>query len=238
MFCENCNVEIPPAWKKVISSNVCPECGGSILSDNTKKIIDELKAALERMPNDPEGLAGWIMSTYDLTPKGEVKPTKFYGKPSKNYVEEEAPIKIRTNAAVEGFMERAGVNKIQTNPKMAALAKAINEINDEPAEDLEVDEESEDVRAEEEAQYLINKIKSNKKISMKEVMAQSTGDTYIDPTLPPLSEDQKEDVKSIIEAAYAMPVIPKLEADRMKRIQAQEDVAAGVHRKGMIKRAF
>ena len=78
MFCEQCKIEIPPAWKLVIIKNECPACGEKIMSDASKQLLDELKEAMSKMPNDPEGLAGWLLSNYKLVKIGDwVRKTKW-----------------------------------------------------------------------------------------------------------------------------------------------------------------
>jgi hypothetical protein len=43
-----------------------------------KDLLDELTAAMERMPNDPQGVAGWLMSNYRLQKIGDGAPTEHF----------------------------------------------------------------------------------------------------------------------------------------------------------------
>jgi len=83
MKCMTCQVDIPPTFKDAIQNNKCPSCGQAIYTDEMKSLITEIREALEKMPNDPEGLAGWIVSNYNLTKVGDASPATFYG-PKKN----------------------------------------------------------------------------------------------------------------------------------------------------------
>lgn len=124
MFCENCKVEIPPAWKKVIQSNECPACGKEIMTDKTKELLDEIKQAMERMPNDPEGLSGWLVSNYKMVKIGDASPTTFYG-PNNRQAKTQA--NISQGNTVDDYLRRAGMDKHIGKPsKMQALVNRMN----------------------------------------------------------------------------------------------------------------
>ncbi len=126
MNCSECNVDIPPAWKHSYESNHCPSCGGKIFDDRSVDLMKELKEAMEKMPNDPQGLAGWLLSNYRMEKVGDGEPTGFYG--SKQQVTAKGadgqPLKVAPNR-LQQFLKNAGVK--QTEPaRMANLAKQIN----------------------------------------------------------------------------------------------------------------
>lgn len=80
MKCMSCGAPISPAFKSAIQNNICPACGGEIMNEATLELLDELKDALEEMPNDPEGLAGWLLSNYEMRKIGTGEPVgQFYG---------------------------------------------------------------------------------------------------------------------------------------------------------------
>jgi hypothetical protein len=81
MKCSSCFVEIPPTFLAAIRSGVCPSCNGQIMPPEFKLIYDEIRQTMSQMPNDPDGLAGWLLSNYHLEkidPEKEVEPAKFY----------------------------------------------------------------------------------------------------------------------------------------------------------------
>ena len=84
MKCDSCEVDIPPAWANVIAKNICPNCEGAIMSDGTIELMTGLKEALEKMPNDPQGIAGWLLSNYQMRKIGDGAPTDFIGVKPKN----------------------------------------------------------------------------------------------------------------------------------------------------------
>jgi hypothetical protein len=81
----NCGVDIPPTFLGSLASNQCPGCLKQIYSDETKQLMDELADAMAKMPNDPQGIAGWLLSNYQFRKIGDGKPVdKFFGGNSAN----------------------------------------------------------------------------------------------------------------------------------------------------------
>ena len=74
----SCSVEIPPNFKSAIQNNLCPSCNGPIMSDPALELLDEIKEAFQKMPNDPEGLAGWLLSNYEMRKIGSAEPVQFF----------------------------------------------------------------------------------------------------------------------------------------------------------------
>lgn len=78
MKCINCGIEVPSNFKSAIKSNICPSCGKSIMSEDLQSIVIELSEAISKMSNDPEGLAGWLVSNFSMQKIGEALPVDFY----------------------------------------------------------------------------------------------------------------------------------------------------------------
>jgi hypothetical protein len=77
----SCGANIPPEWVNAIQRNECPGCGGEIMSGPTQELLKDLTEALERMPNDPQGVAGWLLSNYRFQKMGSGEPVeKFHRK--------------------------------------------------------------------------------------------------------------------------------------------------------------
>jgi hypothetical protein len=77
----SCGANIPPEWVNAIQSNICPGCGGEIMNTATQELLQELTEAIKKMPNDPQGIAGWLMSNYRFQKMGDGKPVeKFHRK--------------------------------------------------------------------------------------------------------------------------------------------------------------
>ncbi len=79
--CQSCQIEIDPKYVAALRQNVCPGCNESIMSDESKVLMDELREVMAKMPNDPDGLAGWLLSNYYLEkidPDKNIEPAEFH----------------------------------------------------------------------------------------------------------------------------------------------------------------
>ena len=76
MRCMSCGADIPPQWVKAIETNSCPGCGGEIMGSATQDLLKELTDAMTRMPNDPQGIAGWLLSNYRFQKMGAAEPVE------------------------------------------------------------------------------------------------------------------------------------------------------------------
>lgn len=125
IICKSCNAEIPPAFVHAIQSGACPGCGSALFSEKDKELLDELTIAMEKMPNNPQGVAGWLISNYRFTKIGDAVPTeKFHVKGQKQQLDED-------NNPSNKFLQRTNVYKNiaatqnKTNNKLAAMAAVI-----------------------------------------------------------------------------------------------------------------
>lgn len=145
MNCDSCGVDIPPAWSNVIARNLCPNCNGPIMSDGTIELMTGLKNALEQMPNDPQGIAGWLLSNYQMRKIGDGVPTEFIGvkpKASNGQIVNVDGIKIAASP-LERFQKLAGV-KVQPSEKYKALISEINGVLDDKKDEPEQESSNED----------------------------------------------------------------------------------------------
>lgn len=81
MRCVSCGEDIPPKWVAVIEKNICPSCDGPIMTEDAIQLRDELADALARMPNDPQGITGWILSNYRVQKIGKAEPVEKFNRP-------------------------------------------------------------------------------------------------------------------------------------------------------------
>jgi len=125
MRCVKCQTEIPPEWKAAIKSNICPACGGELMNDSMQELLRELSKALEAMPNDPEGIAGWLLSNYELRKIGTGEPVnEFYG--SQRKVPQGKDLVVNENR-IQQFLKQAGVKPKKTQADYASLAQQIRD---------------------------------------------------------------------------------------------------------------
>ena len=264
MICITCKASIPPAWVACIQTNICPGCGGVIMDDSAKELLTQLREAMAKMPNDPEGLAGWLMSTYDLFPKGTIEPTTFHRKPiaGQNMSQEsmvDGQVVKWANTPTNQFMKRAGADKILKDPKLAMMAQVINNINSADGQmygggssNVESDpymdqQEEEDTSEQERIAKMAAKARSQgRKLTMKEVLANESNSVEfnIGGNSTPLSEAETELVKHLVggpssedpdmDGLQNLPLI--LQADRLKRLASQRELRFGGS-SGLIKRS-
>lgn len=114
MKCMNCSTEIPPNWVACIQKNICPACGESILDSSGEELLKELTEAMERMPNDPAGVAGWLLSNFFIKKIGSAEPVdEFYGRNNRSKSNSES------NSRLEAIWKNSGVT-----PKTKASLKS------------------------------------------------------------------------------------------------------------------
>jgi hypothetical protein len=152
MKCISCNSPVPPEFKSAIKLNICPACGGAIMNSATLDLLEDIKDALEKMPNDPEGIAGWLLTHYEMRKVGSGEPvSQFYGdNPRQNAPKqstktnqfyqsgsaEEKEDQLRNNPKIaenklQQFLQRANVPQQQQKNK-AFYASMAQQIQDEP----------------------------------------------------------------------------------------------------------
>lgn len=85
MNCMSCGAPIRPEFKASIRTNICPACGKELMNEATLDLLADIKEALEKMPNDPEGIAGWLLANYEMRKVGSGEPVSQFFPPSNNF---------------------------------------------------------------------------------------------------------------------------------------------------------
>jgi hypothetical protein len=152
MKCCNCQTEIPPSFKRALVINQCPACGDKIMNDSMQELLSELKEALARMPNDPEGLAGWLLSNYQLIKIGTGEPVQEFFGQKKTITQE---VNKSNSNRVQEFFKNAGIKKQDKDYK-----SIVDEIK---TGKFELDEESVEVSEDENESYEDDLIKEDVK---------------------------------------------------------------------------
>lgn len=135
MRCCNCGVDIPPEWKGALSVNQCPSCLKQIYNDATKQLMEELADAMAKMPNDPQGIAGWLLSNYRFQKIGDGKPVdKFFGGStqtnSPNQSGSSEVSKFAKNGEAEKYIAKSAELAAKKGGKMAEMASMIQNLPD------------------------------------------------------------------------------------------------------------
>ncbi len=242
MRCMSCEADIPPQWVNAIQSNQCPGCGGEIMNSSAKELLDELTHAIERMPNNPQGVAGWLLSNYQFRKIGSAEPTEqFHTKRARHAAGQgddfdSAGLKIANNP-VQALLKRTDAYKnIQaTRAKLASGARTdkMQQLAAMAAGIAEVDGDLygdglPDVQAGEEEYYDDEDevvIERGPKLSRQ----LATGATLLDATAKPLTPEELSALASSVQTEDddADTAHRVLQAQRLKRLRAQQGVAEG-----------
>lgn len=219
MICESCAVEIPPSFVAVIAKNICPACEKPIMSDETKQLHTDLKEAMERMPNDHEGLAGWLLSHYRLTKVGTGEPTGFH-RPK----EQTVGMKIAPNKTQE-FLKRTGLSKQieQRQNHHRAMVEAINNGNiDEFDEDV-TDEAEEYAESEEHLEAMHNRK------NFKSIAQQIANNSLIlsNQEAPPIITAEQMNLVNSVEDIEINNIPQALQESRLERLRKQKEAIQG-----------
>lgn len=136
MKCKSCGGDNPPEFVWCIQNNTCAGCGEPLFTEPEQELLTELTAAMEQMPNNPQGIVGWLLSNYSVRKIGDAVPVeKFHTK----------GVPVSNETSVESgknpFLERAEAykplmelkNKARSNSKLAQMAANITAIEEEEA---------------------------------------------------------------------------------------------------------
>lgn len=138
MICKSCNADIPPQWVGAIKKNECPGCLGEIMDSSNKNLMDELADAMEKMPNNPQGIVGWLLTNYEFRKigSGEIVE-KFHTKggngtwTNQNGTNKTSEFLTRSQyKGPSGKIAEVIANKAGSNSKIAELAAAISQTTD------------------------------------------------------------------------------------------------------------
>jgi hypothetical protein len=225
MDCINCNANIPPQYVNALSSNICPGCGGQIMSVADRDLLTELRDAMAKMPNDPEGLAGWLLSNYKLHKIGTAEPTSFHRAGQHRQEVNIANIKIADNP-VHKFLQRTGYAK-QLDGGRKRLRDIVSEIDNNVGiynQDYDPNIDLDSGQAED----------YDEEVSQIQPVAQRalTNNSLVTGGGPVLNQDEMEAMSAAISMAGQTVALngdlpPALQLDRLKRLQQQQGVASG-----------
>jgi len=201
MLCNSCNAEIPPAFVKAIKVNICPACDGPIMSDQTIELMAGLKSALEQMPNDAQGIAGWLLSNYRMEKVGTGEPTGFYGISKTPAAKDQNNLKQAKNP-VHKFLKNAGIdpNKQKDYALLAAQINAMEEGNESEPEEIDDSVEDEDPEFTKQAMRTMISPNINKS------------------QMPKFNEPE---IDESLDGLH-----PALHADRLKRLEKQKELSS------------
>ena len=243
MRCMSCGANIPPEWVNAIQRNECPGCGGEIMSGPTQELLKELTEAMERMPNDPQGVAGWLLSNYRFQKMGSGEPVeKFHRKGGGPGNIDESQLKVdptynefikRNNAGeLVARGEQLAKFKHSQNGKIAEFASMIQGVGDPYGDDTvsQAQEGVEDMaNADEQKAYLELKAAGLDPFKATPVGGITDLSQAIDPqdVANLMSQNQEVPLKEEIMLAQSEEGRRYLQRDKFKKLKAQEAVSGG-----------
>ena len=218
MQCMTCQAPIHPEFVHSIKSNICPACGGQMMNDAAQELIKELSEALTKMPNDPQGIAGWLLSHYELRKVGTGEPVnEFYGTQKAAAQQPGHPGVLRVpENRIQKFLKQAGVKRPIKRPE--EYADLVNEIQGVDYGDIDgpiTVSESDDVLPEsQDPEYT----KAVLRAAMNTPSPRRGRSVAVTPGAAGASEDIDQDLSNLH---------PALHEDRMNRLKQQMTVSSG-----------
>ncbi len=244
MRCMSCGADIPPQWVKAIETNSCPGCGGEIMGSATQDLLKELTNAMTQMPNDPQGIAGWLLSNYRFQKIGSAEPVeKFHrkggggGKSSEGFDESNLKVDptynqfIKRNEAENLVARGEQLAKLKHggNSQLAEFASMIQDVGDPYGDDTTVNT-SNDAPPDIEDQRTMMELAS---AGINPFAGAVGGITDMSQAINPrdvqnlLTKEQNGPLKEEIELQQTPAGRAFLQRDQFKRLKAQDAISGG-----------
>lgn len=238
MRCMSCGADIPPQFVHAIATNTCSGCGGEIMNEASKELLKELSDALARMPNDPQGVAGWLMSNYRFQKMGEGKPVeKFHRKGNGVGVSDFDESNLKIAPGYNEFVQRNGAAHLiaksnelaaKSKGKLAEFADVIKGVSDPYGDNTIEDDSAPDVpiSPEDQKSYLELKASGFDPFQSAPSSIGTSDSDIVNKLAMVMSQDNKP-------IAYEAALLQtdegrkQLQLDNFKRIKAQEAVIGG-----------
>ncbi len=248
MKCMSCGADIPPVWVAALNSNKCPGCNGPIMNEASQELLKELADALQRMPNDPQGVAGWLLSNYRFQKMGDGKPVeKFHRKGGGEARDDFDETELKVAPSYNEFVKRndashlvarsnelAAKFKGEKSGKIGELAALIQGVGDPYGDNTVNAKDEEPVSEEDQKSYLEMKRAGYDPFGQSAAPilpgAMSDLSQAINPgDVVKLLQSQSEDVPLENELMLSQTAKGRaiLQMNQFKRIKAQEAVSGG-----------
>jgi len=76
------------------------------MGSTTQELLKELTEAMEKMPNDPQGVAGWLLSNYRFQKVGSAEPVEKFHRKGGNQVSGVDESNLKTDPSYNEFIRR------------------------------------------------------------------------------------------------------------------------------------
>lgn len=151
MKCQSCSEEVLAKYTYAISVNVCPFCGGEIVSAFIKNVLNELKSVLDKAKDSMGEIEDWLFTNYKLRRISDdeiivrkedlpanLDPTvRQQGKSGKGISvhrsdDDDEDIEINDAKPLNQFAKRAGISPKMTSQKALEFIKGKAEQDNDP----------------------------------------------------------------------------------------------------------
>ena len=97
------------------------------MNNSSQELLQELGKAMQAMPNDPQGVAGWLLSNYELRKIGTGEPVnEFYGTPKQPQQGKPGPGTLKVpESRIQKFFKQAGVKQVKQPEDYAEIVQEI-----------------------------------------------------------------------------------------------------------------
>ncbi len=151
MHCQSCNIAVPSNFKFAFTSNRCPSCGKTIMSNEVKALWQQFDDILSKENHDMGDIAVWLMGNFKLVklsdlpteettpevpaPVEAVKPVAPVHKdPPVRHQPTPLPTSVEGRplldpARVQLFKKRSGVDKIKYETMVKNIQGDVNEVD-------------------------------------------------------------------------------------------------------------
>jgi len=239
----SCGADIPPEWVNAIQRNECPGCGGEIMSGPTQELLKDLTEALERMPNDPQGVAGWLLSNYRFQKMGSGEPVEKFHRKGGNSPRDVDGNNLKVDPTYNEFIRRNEASglvargeelaklKHSQDGKLAEFASMIQSVGDPYGDDTvsNQSQEEENANADDQKAYLELQAAGYDPFAQNKTGGIVDLSQAINPqdVVNLMTKGQEAPLKEEVMLAQTQEGRNYLQRDRFKRMKAQDAISGG-----------
>lgn len=210
MKCMSCEANIPAEWQAAITRNSCPACGGQIMTDQIKRVSDNLRTVVDQLVELGEEQMDLLLDTFGL----RRKPV-----PGTRHAREEDPLpsglKIASNP-VQDFLSRTNAPHLaKRHERIKDILTRIEDAQDEEELGAAMEEyESESPQP--------NRMPTMGRALENNVLTDGSGPPPTPEEIAALQATLGDDIPD-----FDPDLHPALQKDRMKRLMQSRSVANG-----------
>ena len=123
MKCNSCQTEIDPRWTHALNSNVCPNCGDSIMPDRLKELLASLKETMQALQEYPQELNDWMLSNHSYIKTDSPNLINYIPEEHLKKTQQEKPSQVKKKEIIEvknnkgEVIDRVEVEQLQSEER-------------------------------------------------------------------------------------------------------------------------